>query len=196
MASKPFYEIGAYVGEVVAQALGKTSTGKPQFVLRFRVLGRPDPKDPHNYIPVQENERTMYRVITEKTTEYLLEDLEVLSYQRTSFGPLDPSHPQHQSFVGQQVEMYCKHENDQNGDLREKWQLSRGASGLKVDPLDQKGVRELDALFGKALKAKVATVLPKPTPIAKQQREASSRPSDDNGPAPFAPEIDESDVPF
>lgn len=162
MSNAPFYAPGNYIAEVTAQALGKAGTGTPQFVLRFRVLGKPDPKDETNYIPVQENERTMFRSITEKTIQYVTEDLEQLGYPANGFGPLDPNHPNHHSFVGQQIDVYCKHEKDQQGDLRERWQLSRGPGALKVEPLDNKGVRELDALFGKSLQASLPKTKPAP----------------------------------
>lgn len=184
--SGPFYEIGNYIGEVTAQALGKASTGTPQFVLRFRVLGKPDPSDPGSFTPVQEYERTIYRAITPNTIDYVVQDLEKLGYERGGFGALDPSHQDHQSFVGMQIDVYCKHENNAKGDLGEKWQLSRGASGLKVDPIDSKGVRELDALFGKSLKAK----LPKTSSVAKPQ------PVMAGGPPPFSEEVTDEDVPF
>lgn len=184
--SGPFYEAGAYIGEVTQQALGKASTGTPQFVVRFRVLGKPDPADPSAFTPVQEYERTIYRAITPNTIDYVMEDLEKLGYEKGGFGPLDPSHPDHQSFVGMQIDVYCKHEKNMKGDMGEKWQLSRGASTLKVDPIDSKGVRELDAMFGKALKAKLPqkAVAPKSEPVLA------------GGPPPFSEEVSDDDVPF
>lgn len=153
-----FYPVGVYVAEVTAQALSKASTGTTQFVLRFKVLGTPS--DDGAFVPdAHQYERTIYMAITEKTIPYVTEALEKLGYGAGSFGPLDPSHANHESFVGNQIDVYCKHEADQSGDNRERWQLSRGASTLKVVPLEAKEVRELDALFGKALKAK-----PKSTP--------------------------------
>lgn len=153
MPNAPFYPVGVYIGEITAQALSKASTGTTQFVLRFKVLGVPTEDD--SFIPDQHKyERTIYMSITEKTIPYVTEALEKLGYGAGSFGPLDPSHPNHESFVGNQIDLYCKHEADQSGDMREKWQISRGASGIKVVPLEPKEIRELDALFGKSLKPK------------------------------------------
>jgi hypothetical protein len=184
--SGPFYEVGGYIGEVTEQALGKAKTGTPQFCLKFRVLGKPDPADPSSFIPVQQYERTIYRAITPNTIKYVVEDLEKLGYEKGGFGPLDPSHSDHQSFVGMQIDTYCSHENNAKGDLAEKWGLARGASALKVDPIDSKGVRELDALFGKSLKAKLPqkAAAPKPEPVLA------------GGPPPFSEEVSDDDVPF
>ena len=149
----PFYQPGVYVGEVTAQALSKASTGTNQFVLRFKVLGTPS--DDGSFFPdAQKYERTIYMALTEKTMPFVAEALERLGYGAGSFGPLDPSHPNHESFVGNQIDVYCKHQSDQSGEMRERWQLNHGATGIKVVPLEANEVRKLDALFGKALKAK------------------------------------------
>lgn len=163
MPSTPFYQPGPYVGEIISQALGKTKNGHSQFALRFKVLGIPE-EDGYRTAQ-QQYERTIYWVITEKTIQYVAEKLNRLGYTGKGFGPLDPSHPNHQSFTGLQFDAYCQHQPDQNGELREKWDLSRGASELKIDPLSSKEVRDLDALFGKSLSANG----PAPKPAAKTQ---------------------------
>ena len=145
----PFYQQGVYVVEVVGQALGKAMTGTPQFILRFKVLGTPVPDSDSFDSVSQQYERTLYMALTEKTAPYVKENLEKLGFNGGSITILDPGHAQHQSFVGNQIDMYCKHEADQNGNVREKWQISRGAGGIKADPLDQREMRQLDALFGK-----------------------------------------------
>lgn len=149
----PFYQSGVYVAEITAQALSKASTGTTQFVLRFKVLGTPS-EDGSFFPDAHKYERTIYMAITEKTIPYVTETLEALGYGAGGFGPLDPSHSNHESFVGNQIDVYCKHEPDKNGDLRERWQVSRPNAGIKVIPLEAKEVRELDALFGKSLKGK------------------------------------------
>lgn len=164
MSRGPHYEKAAYVGRITAQAMGETGTGKPQFVLRFLVLGRVNPLDPQGeLLACEQYERTMYRVITDKTIEYLTEDLEKLGFQGESFKDLDPASPTCHSFVGSEHEFYCNHEANQEGGLREKWGLARGASALEVKALEPKAVRQLDTLFGKNLKA-IKKAAAKPTP--------------------------------
>jgi hypothetical protein len=147
---KPFYDEGKYRCRITAQALGKAKTGTPQFILKFLVLGVS--LGEQEYDQTTQYERTMYRAITEKTIEYVKEDLQAIGFNRESFKYLDPNQNDFQDFTGAELTMYCSHENDQNGDMRERWGIDRGARGLKVDPLEPKGMRELDALFGKHLK--------------------------------------------
>lgn len=150
--SSIFYQPGNYVGEVKEQRLGETKTGKPQLVIRFKVLGTP--LDDGEYAPVSvQYDRTIYMVITEGTMPYVADKLKRLGYAGKGFGPLDPDHANHQSFVGQMIDVWCKHEADQEGNAREKWDIARGPSALNVNPLPSKKVRELDALFGKSLLA-------------------------------------------
>ena len=43
MANGPYYEPGVYIGEIIQQGLTKVeSSGNTQFVLRFKVIGKPD----------------------------------------------------------------------------------------------------------------------------------------------------------
>lgn len=179
----PFYEPGVFVANIVQQGLTKASTGNTQFILRFKIVGKPDPADSNALIPAAEYERTIYMTITEKTAERVVENLHHLGYRAESFGPLDPSHPSHQSFVGQQIEVYCKHEPDQSGNMREKWQLNRLPTAIEIKPLEAREVRQLDMLFGKALKGGAA-------PVTRQTYNQPSVSVIDNT------EITDDDIPF
>lgn len=150
----PFYEPGRYACKVTAQALGEAKTGNPQFVLQFMVMGKVDPDDPSKFIPAPaQYERTHYRTITEKTIEYFAEDLKALGFTGASFKDLDPATPNFYDFKGQDVDMFCVHEKNQDGDgLREKWGVARQGGALEVKPLEAKKVRDLDNLYGKHLK--------------------------------------------
>jgi hypothetical protein len=160
--SAPFYEPGRYACKVTEQALGEAKTGNTQFVLRFTVLGKVDPADPSRYIPAAaQYERTMYRAITEKTVPYLIEDLKTLKFKGGSFSDLDPNNPGFHDFTGLDFDGWCKHEKDQQGQMREKWGVARTSGPLEVKPVEPKKLRELDNLFGKQLKE----IKPKPDPI-------------------------------
>jgi len=169
-----YYDEGSYVAEVLGQGLGKAKTGTMQFVLGIRILGRPRTDGDIDLAP-QKYTRTIYMYFTEASISFVVEALRALGYTEDSFGPLDPGHPQHQSFVGQQIDVYCKHEIDQAGEVREKWSVSRGMPGVITEPLNAKEVRELDALFGKALRppAGPAKGIPQNAP----KKPASGRPS-------------------
>lgn len=186
MANGPFYESGKYIGKVIQQGFTKAKTGTTQFVLRVKVLGYPN--EDGSYTPdAHQYERTIYMPITDKTIDFVAQTLEYLGYNRPGFGPLDPSHPQHQSFVDNQVDLYCAHEADQNGEQRERWRIDRGmGSGAKLDPLSPKEVRELDALFGKAIRPAGTSAPSTPSP-------AKSNPNDF---VLAGTEITDDDIPF
>jgi len=164
--SAPYYPPGKYACKITDQALGESSTGNPQFALRFTVLGPVDPENPESYLRVQgmqQYERTYYKSITEKTIEYFLADLKTLGFKGSTFKELDKSMPTYHSFIGMDVDMFCGHEKDQQGEMREKWVVARTAGPLEVKPLESKKLRDLDNLFGKHLKG-LSSAAPKPQP--------------------------------
>lgn len=185
MSNGPFYAVGRYACKVVDQALGETSKGNPQFVLRFQVLGLVDPADPSKYILAgQQYERTHYRAITDKTIQYFLEDLKLLGFKGESFKALDPNNDGFHDFRGMDIDMWCGHENDQDGKPREKWGVARQGSTFEVKPLEAKKVRDLDNLFGKQLKT-----LKSSEPIRTAPTNAAPPPQDST-------EISDDDVPW
>lgn len=159
------YAQARYRGRIVSQALSESSTGNTQFVLTFDVLGVYDPTQPEALLTTTPGQRSIFRSITEKTIEYFLEDLKYLGFDKGTFGALDPASQNHHSFVGQEIDALCSHE-EYNGAQKERWQLSRGGGGLTLKPVDSKAVRSLDALFGAKLKQNAAPSAKKP---AKQQ---------------------------
>lgn len=157
-----YYDKGNYKAVVTAQAMSAAKTGNPQFLLTIQ---------PTHFVPAGKEplllgeggtQRTIFKTITDKTIDYLLDDLQRLGFTGGSFTRLDPAAPDHQSFVGQEVDAYCIHENDQDGQLREKWNLSSGGGGIKAAPLDVNGLAKLDALFGRKLSERFSG--PAPTP--------------------------------
>jgi hypothetical protein len=179
----PHYAKGKYVCEILNQALSKAGTGTPQFVIQFKVLGTPSVEEPGSYDPDPfQYERTMYRSITEKTIDYLIEDLRNLGVSIQSLKQLDPSSAGFFDLRGKVVDLWCNHEPGQSGGMREKWGVARAVSEFKVEPLEAAKMRELDNLFGKQLKAAFK-------PNGGQQ----SRPQPA---AVAATEISDDDVPF
>ena len=178
-SNRPYFAQGVYVAEITQQGLSKAQTGNMQIVLRCKILGVPT--NDGSYQPeVNQYERTVYLTITDKTIDFIADALENLGYEGDGFGPIDPSHARHQSFVGKQVDLYCKHEKDQSGVLREKWQLNREVGGLKVEAVESKEVRKLDQLYGKSLKRNSSRATPLP-PVAAAVK---------------GPEITDDDIPF
>jgi hypothetical protein len=198
--SGPYYDVGAYVGEVINQGLGESKTGTPFFYLKVKVLGTPDNE---GYVPAaQQYDRTVYFYLSEKSMENTVENLKALGFNGSSLAQLDPDHAKAVSFIGNQVDLYCQHE-EYNGDWKEKWNLSRV---LAVQTIEPKKLRQLDALFGKSLKAVPATSSPTaaaPKPAATKTRPNGAKdygfdkstddePQDD----PSDPGITDADIPF
>ncbi len=173
-----FYTIGEYKCEVVDQGLSNSKTNNPQIWLRVRILesiDRPDEK-------VDQYERTIYWTLTEKTIDFTVEKLELLGFAGQSFRDLDPNVQGHHSFIGQQIDCYCKHETYE-GKEREKWDLSNPGAKMP-DPLSESDARRLDALFGRKLKDRfkksgAAAKKEKPVPLA---AEVAAVASDDDIP--------------
>lgn len=149
------YAEGRYFVKVLAQAMGKSKNkGTPEFSLRFMVLGMVDPENPDgDLIGCSKFERTMYMYITDKTAERLCEDLQRIGFEKDSFKFLNPDQIGFHDFKDSEFEAFCKHELYE-GKAQEKWSIAfAGARPLvAAQPLDDKGIRELDNLFGKHLK--------------------------------------------
>jgi len=149
-----FYQPGRYLGCVTNHVLGRTKTGKPQFILTFEVLERIAGEGSE---PVAAKyERSVFRVITDKTVDYIMEDLDHLGFTHEKFGDLDVEKSGAWDIRGDEFEFSCTHESYE-GKQHEKWQLARDGGGLQHTPLEVKEVRQLDALFGKALRKRSAT---------------------------------------
>lgn len=140
-----FYAEGNYAAQIVGQAIGRAKTGTPQIVLGIKILRLPDGSpDPHNY------GRTIFWSLTSGTADFVISKLRRIGYQESSFGPFDPKRIDHVSLIGRVIDVYCKHEQYQNGNPRERWDLARAAVKMpEMQPLTNDDVARLDALFDK-----------------------------------------------
>lgn len=171
------YARGAYKAEIIDHGLSEASTGNPQIWLQCRILEFLD--DPQ--LAIQHYDRTIYWTITDKTIDFVIEKLEHLGFSDTSFRQLDRSVEGHHSFVGQEVELFCKVET-RDGKEVEKWDLSRPQGTRNIERLDDASARKLDALFGKKLKERF-----KKTPAQKQPEKPQP---------PVAVAMADDDIPF
>ena len=151
----PHYATGEYWGEVLDHGLGESIEKKtPKFYVRFRVLGKVSPEDPDKYETTDEQyERTVDRWITDKTMEYVLEDLGRLGFTGDSFSELNAD-AGHFDLRGKQLRFYCQHEPDKTDPTKlwERWGLARESVSKPIVKAEDKTIRMLDSLFGKALK--------------------------------------------
>jgi hypothetical protein len=182
MAS-PKFNPGSYMARVTTWGLSETKHKKtPQFFIRFKPLGKINPNDPTGpLMGCPDYERTIYRVITQNTAQYVIEDLERLGYDKSSFKFLDPAVEGAHSFEGLEIQVRCDHE-EYEGTLQERWNLDRDGGPLEVPPLDSKRVRQLDAMFGKSLKGNGSK---KSTPAESPGETTETVPADDDGGIPF-----------
>lgn len=154
MPREASYEIGRYWGRIVNQQLGRTSNNNPQIVITFLIIGRVDAADPdEGLIECPQYERSVFRVITEKTIDYVREDLTTLEFDG-EWEELALTHPNCVDLRGKELAFFCQHGSfklkDGSTITTEQWSIAR-AGTLAVTPLDEQGCRELNALFGRPL---------------------------------------------
>jgi hypothetical protein len=113
---KPYYEQGPHRCRVTDQGFNEASTGTPQFWIQFDVLERIEPFNDS----LEQYSRRAYFAITEP---FVMNDLHILGFKGDNFDGVDPRAKGHHSFIGNEVELFCSHENDLSGNPRERWTL-------------------------------------------------------------------------
>lgn len=164
-----FYDQGLHAAEITGQALGESSKGTPQFILKVKIMGNGTPSQYTAH--AQQYERTVYMTLTEKTMKFVAEKLASIGFTGKGLSYLDPNKQGYHNFVGQEVALWCKHEPafDNPSEMREKWDIARqdGASRpIDAKPADSKKMRDLDNLFAAATKGTVKPAAPKPAGAA------------------------------
>jgi hypothetical protein len=184
MASGPFYKPGRYACVFTGhQGFSVTSKGNSQFFCDFRVEFIMEPGGwvelTNKYV------RTYKRVINANTAEWAAEDLRALGFTGDKFMQLDPRYPQALILAGQ-IEMVCNHKPGVDGSgLWEDWGPVRDSgSSTEVELADSKAIKQLDLLFGKALKGEKITPAAQPVPAAAAPGRISGLPP---RPAPATP---------
>lgn len=143
----PSFQEGYYLAKITKWGLSKNkNTGNSQVIFSFVPTGR---EEKGELVDCPSYERSIFRVITENTIDFLVTDLKNLGYTPDTFDALDPAHPQAFNFEGIEVKVRCVHE-DYKGETKEKWQF---AWGQEIKPLERKEVSQLNAMFGSRLKA-------------------------------------------
>ena len=173
-------EQGRYRGVICDHGFNKTSTDKDQLVLTFSLIGKLDPSRPDAMDPAPDANRSIFRVLTEKTIDYAIQDLRGIGWRGDSFAELDLASGGNASLCGTEIDVLCTHE-DYQGKVQERWSLA-GRRGLELKPADSKTVMRLDAKFGKLLKQKPATAQPLGVPT-KTKPKAKAAPAAEVKPA-------------
>lgn len=153
------YSPGRYWGKVINHGLGKASTGTPQLMITFQIIGKVNLADPEgDLLPCEDHERSVFRSLTEKTKDWVLQDLEKLDFTGESLAQLDLERMDCCDLRGKEAALTCEHRTYQKV-ARENWSIA-GDSGPLMQPLEEREVRQLDDLFGRSLRAAKAA---KPT---------------------------------
>lgn len=153
-----YYDQGRYWCRITDQALSESKEKKtPCLALTFQVLGRVNEADPDGELERCLNyERTCYIYLTEKTMEFAVETLKVLGFDKPSLKYLDLSVTGACDLRNSEVVMKCGIE-DYQGKSMERWSVYRERGAMEHAPLEKTKLRQLDALFGKSLKAAAAS---------------------------------------
>ena len=150
----PSYAPGYYKVRITRWSLGKAGTGTPQFALSFNIIGMVNQEDPEGeLVSVYHEERTIFRAITDKTVDFVTEDLRHLGFEGTSFAQLDPTSSEAGAtdFRGLEIMVRCDHETYQ-GQPKERWSFAWGGGKFQQKPLEKTELQKLDAMFGRKLK--------------------------------------------
>ena len=161
------YDQGDYDVKFSSQQFGQTegSEPKPFFALTFQPMARID-IETGDRNDVNGPVRTMRLFLSQKAAPHTIRKLRELGWEGSSFNDLNPNNNEHHSFVGQIAIVRCQHE-EYKGEPQEKWDFPH-EGGLNIKAIDDKGMRQLDALLGKQLKetAKPKSSAPKQTAAA------------------------------
>ena len=130
--------------------MGQSDNDKktPYFALKFNVRAR---VENDREIPVEPGERTVYLYLSEAALDMSVDVLAFLGYDKDSLKFLNPDVDGFYNFAGKDVDLWCNLEEYQ-GKEKEKWSVSTPRK--PVTPIEDKELRRLDSLFGKAIKAR------------------------------------------
>lgn len=173
------YDQGDYDARITAQRFGTTETDKPFFAITFQPMAKID-METGDRIDCGGPVRTMRLFLSEAAAPHSIKKLRSLGWGGSSFAEINPESEEHHSFVEQTVVVRCKHE-EYKGQPQEKWDFPH-EGGLDIKPLDDKGMRKLDALLGRHLKE--TATKPKASP-AKQATATAAAASGNGSKVPF-----------
>lgn len=168
-----FYKTGLHVGECTGQFMGQSSSEKktPFLGLKFNIVARVENE---REITVESSERTVYLYLSEGALDMTVDAISHLGYDKDSLKFLDPNQNGFFNFAGIRCDLWCKVE-DWQGDSKEKWSISLPRK--PIEPPDEKEIRRLDSLFGKAIRARRGPGVPtaSPAPAAESTLERTAK---------------------
>jgi hypothetical protein len=154
------YEPGDYLARIVRQGFSESKAKSTPF---FFIEIEPIEALGANSLPSTIYKRSIDWYFTEKTIDNSIEKIRALGWAGTKLADLDPSSPNHVSFVGQEIRVH--NQPDGQYDNFEMAREGSGTPGGGGGPKDVTGIAsKLDKLFGKSLMATAK----KAAPVKKQ----------------------------
>jgi hypothetical protein len=118
------FKPGRYLCRIENQSfIESTQKGTPGFRITFCVLKSLSNPDE----PVKQYQRDCTWWLSENTVKRVLRDLHRLGYGGDTLAGVDPDTRGFHNFAGEEVELMCVDENNQYGDVRERWYVAAAA---------------------------------------------------------------------
>src|SRR5579884_1382630 len=146
MADRTKLPKGRFNARIVGQGIQTAKTGTQQVVFEVEVDGH-------------EGTHYVYLFCSAKAAPYTIKKLAAAGFTGTSLTQIIPGEPGHQDLTGNEVTVYNKHEEDLNGDLKDKLDIATGG-GIKSATAAE--VRAGANEFDKLLRAENAGKAPAP----------------------------------
>jgi hypothetical protein len=134
------YKPGRYLCRITAQYFGEPQkTSRLKFCLWIKILENLD--DP--VTPCRQLIREINEWLIPRNVVRVVQDLRALGYPGNDLSGLDPDRQGFHDFFGQEVEVLCVHEPEEDGRLWERWKLCGPPRNLQ----DKSQLLELDRLL-------------------------------------------------
>ena len=148
----PYFNVGQYRAKITDLTTGVSKNKNTPFV---QVVFVPEAlldiaNDTEMHLDV-EYERDIKMWLTEAAAPRTCEDLRRIGYTGTDFSEIN-SGAAHDALIGADIRVRCEHE-EYEGKTYDRWYLSSGGGSIAKEPLNDAGVRKLNALFGNVLKS-------------------------------------------
>lgn len=171
MTTSTLNTVGRYTADIVSGVLGETGNGNPQVVIQTNITGFVDPST--GIQGIDAFERRLYLSMHGGAVPYTEKKLKALGFNG-DFANIQFS-------VTNNVELLCTHEPDNNGNLKERWDLANWGDAPQVKQAGSAVIQKMNALW-KAHQGGGA----KPTRVS-QPKPSAPPPSNRPGPRPNPP---------
>ncbi|MFA5135710.1 MAG: hypothetical protein WC505_08065 [Patescibacteria group bacterium] len=158
--------------QIIGSRLGKSGKGNPQWCVSVKPYAVENSNAPVDSaerwcsLSIEPYERTIFRALTDKSIDYVVQDLDNLGITVSNWGQLDENDPNHVELRGKNTIAVCSHETYE-GKEREKWGFARSKGELQIEALSPAEVMQLNALFRDRLfkPMQPAAATPAPMPV-------------------------------